>query len=166
VLIIDEVNKINGKPSKSGKAKKYSPEIVSELFLAVIPQAMRLFREEMRENRSGMHSIPQFRILAQLWAGPTSNKELAGRIGVSWAAMSRMVDALVQDGLVERQKSKEDRRQISIRLTKRGQVYFIKVRGGARASLSDRLKSLSQDVVDQLGSGLSQVARGLGDLRK
>ena len=143
----------------------YSNEMVAELFFNIVPQAMRVFREEMRTHRSGAMSIPHFRILAQLWSEPTSNKEMASRLGVSGAAMTRMVDSLANEGLVSRQINKKDRRSIYIRLTKQGQSHFQKIRAAAISSLARRLESLEGSTIDQMGAGLGLISKSLSDLR-
>ncbi len=143
----------------------YSNELVASLFFSIVPQAMRVFREEMRTHRSGAMSMPQFRILAQLFSEPISNKELASRLGVSGAAMTRMVDSLAADGLVARATNKKDRRSIYIRLTKKGHAYFQRIRGAAILSLARRLEGLDEIHIEQLGAGLGLISKALVELR-
>jgi len=152
---------ISRKNKQVASAGVYSHELVAEMFFTIVPQAMRIFREEMRTHRSGAMSIPQFRILAQLWLEPTSNKELASRLGVSGAAMSRMVDGLAKEGLVIRNMNKADRRSIEITLTKKGQIYFQKIRSAAILSLAQKLGLLEGELVDQMGAGLGLVSKAL-----
>ncbi len=140
-------------------------ESVAGLFIKVVPQAMRVFREEMRTHRGGDISVPQFRVLAQLWLEPASNKDLASRLGVSGAAMTRMVDALVNEDLVTRHLNKKDRRSIFIRLTKKGQTHFEKVREAAILSLAERLRDLDSSIVHQMGEGLGLVFNALSKLQ-
>ncbi|MDR3509094.1 MAG: MarR family transcriptional regulator [Caulobacteraceae bacterium] len=53
-----------------------------------------------------------------------SMKELARISGIDRTTLTRSVDRLVEDGLVERTSSERDRRQVILRLTARGAVVF------------------------------------------
>ncbi|MDN5873936.1 MAG: MarR family winged helix-turn-helix transcriptional regulator [Sinobacteraceae bacterium] len=54
---------------------------------------------------------------------PQSVGNLATEIGHDQGAMTRVVDALVDAGFVERQRSREDRRRVEISLTAAGRAY-------------------------------------------
>lgn len=165
-MLNDKEFSILGKKKSQLDSFVFTNEKVAELFISIVPQAMRIFREEMRSHRSGAMSVPQFRILAQLWLQPTGNKSLAERLGVSGAAMSRMVDSLVNAGYVERHTNKADRRSISIRLTKKGLVYFEKIRSSAISSLARRLSDLDESIVDQMGAGFGLISRAMVELQR
>jgi DNA-binding MarR family transcriptional regulator len=92
-------------------------------------------------------SVPQFRILAHIFRGVQQASELAKSHGVSQAAMSKMVDGLVDKKLVRRETDEKDRRQIVLELTQAGEVFFKKTRAKAQEKL--RLRLLHLDVADQ-----------------
>jgi len=56
--------------------------------------------------------------------------------------MSRLINGLVDDRLVERQLVLTNRRQIALTLTARGQATLEKVRNEIRLRLADSLKNL------------------------
>lgn len=66
-------------------------------------------------------SVPQWVVLRRLFdleASPLN--ELAREVGVDGGAMSRMVERLVQKGLVSREADPADRRAVRLRLTEAG----------------------------------------------
>lgn len=112
--------------------------------LDVIPPIMRFIRSEMRGAVEGELTVPQFRTMVQLFAhGPMTNGALAERQGVSVAAMSRMVDSLVDKGLVKRGPG-EDRREVRIVPTKSGETIYQAARGAVRKVLAERFAGLGE----------------------
>ena len=55
-------------------------------------------------------------------AGELNLKDLAARLGLDNSTLSRTVESLVQDGLVERSPSTEDRRATVIKLNEKGRA--------------------------------------------
>ena len=55
-------------------------------------------------------------------AGELNLKDLAARLGLDNSTLSRTVESLVQDGLVERTPNKEDRRATVIKLKEKGRA--------------------------------------------
>lgn len=111
--------------------------------LEATPLVMRFIRERVRQRRVGGLSLPQFRTLAFLDAfSRASLSEAAGHVGLSLAAMSRLVDGLVADGLVGRKTVSTNRRQVALTLTARGRTTLEKIRDGIRDQLAGVLKEL------------------------
>ena len=50
-----------------------------------------------------------------------SMKELADNLGVRASNMTRIIDSLIKDGIVEEGKDDKDRRQVKVRLTPHGE---------------------------------------------
>ena len=66
----------------------------------------------------------QYEVLARLQEeGPLPAGALAGKLGVSAATISQMVDGLVAGGYAERVRSDADRRVVGIKLTRRGRAW-------------------------------------------
>lgn len=112
--------------------------------LDAAPLVMRFVRERVRHRRAGGLSLPQFRALSILEArSHASLSDAAGHLGLSLAAMSRLVDGLVADGLVDRRPVSTNRRQIALTLTARGRATLEKIRGEIRRHLMEMFKELS-----------------------
>ena len=112
--------------------------------LETVPLVMRFIRDQVRQRRTAGLSLPQFRTLVFL--NRTKNSSLsavAGHLGLSLPAMSRLINGLVDDRLVERQPVSTNRRQIALTLTARGQATLEKVRSEIRLQLAGWLRVLS-----------------------
>ncbi|MGD0252147.1 MAG: MarR family transcriptional regulator [Verrucomicrobiota bacterium] len=111
--------------------------------LETVPLVMRFMRDQVRLRRTAGLSLPQFRALLFLSRAKNSSlSAVAGHLGLSLPAMSRLINGLVDDRLVERQLVSTNRRQIALTLTARGQATLEKVRYVIRLHLADSLKNL------------------------
>ncbi len=132
---------------------------LADQFMSTIPRAMQSIRSEMRSKRLHDLSVPHFRILAKLWRAPANNKTLAEHLGVSVAAMSRMVDSLVNRGLIARSMGEEDRREVKLELTPVGRESFSEIRQKTRQNIALRLELLSEIERVQLNQGLELITK-------
>lgn len=105
---------------------------------------MRAIRQEVRKHRGFELSIPQFRALIFLdrFKG-ASLSGVAGHIGITLPSASKIVDGLVQRGLLTRRTSADDRRHIELRTTPEGQRLVQAAIRSAREYLASVLKKLS-----------------------
>jgi len=91
--------------------------------LDVIPSVMRVIRAEMRSHRAEGLSIPQFRAMLRISRAPgTSLGDVAEHLGLTPATTSALVDGLVRRSFVSRSSSSEDRRRVTLDLTREGRV--------------------------------------------
>ena len=82
-------------------------------------------------------SLPQYRVLALLGEGSTASSVLARRLAVSPPSVTAVVDGLVGRGLVERQADPEDRRRLTLLLTKDGTKLLAAADAAAEARLDE-----------------------------
>lgn len=61
---------------------------------------------------------------AECVSGPRTPAELADAAGVTRATMTGLIDTLERDGFVNREPDSKDRRQMSVRLTSRGEMFL------------------------------------------
>ncbi|MCY3017918.1 MAG: MarR family transcriptional regulator [Planctomycetota bacterium] len=121
-----------------------SPEECSQEVLATIPLIMRTIRREVRREHKPDLSVPQFRTLAFLYHEPgASLSQVAEFVGLMLPSMSKIVDGLVERGLVARETCPEDRRRLGLTLTAAGKSLFMVARRAARARLAEILRPLS-----------------------
>jgi DNA-binding MarR family transcriptional regulator len=133
--------------------------------MEVMPKAVQSIREEMRKGRGDYLTIPQFRVLAAINRGLCSNKEIGDLLGVSEAAISRMLDFLVTDGLIKKATSKVDRRQTVLSLTAEGQKLYNFIKADARTRLSEKLSNLSESDAETVIHGLEILQKNLSLLQ-
>src|SRR3954463_1394105 len=109
----------------------------AELLIETVPPLMRGLFGSMRQAKGDEEeqvSIGQVRMLEILHAAPRALGELASLHHVTPSTMSRTVDVLVRNGLVERRASEHDRRQIILTLTPAGEA--------ARAATHQRMHDI------------------------
>src|SRR5437588_2917954 len=82
-------------------------------------------------------SLPQYRVLALLGEGSTASSVLARRLAVSPPSVTAVVDGLVARGLVERQADPEDRRRLTLLLTREGAKSLTAADAAAEARLDE-----------------------------
>lgn len=144
---------------------------------ALDPVAMRLVLTFTRaasmivyDLESGVHrprglSWPGFRVLFALWnAGPLEAKRVAELIGMSRAAVSALVNTLVRDGLVTRERAPHDGRAVLLELTARGREVISEAFATQNAREQEWASSLSEEeqrtligLIDKLVAGADAV---------
>lgn len=91
----------------------------------------------------------QFLVLVAMHSrGPCPMNTLAQNMHVSMPTVSGIVDRLVKRGYVTRQASIEDRRQVVVGLSKKGQTMITQFQSAMSQRWEDVLKSLQQSDVD------------------
>lgn len=112
--------------------------------LDTAPLVVRFIRDQVRRRRAAGLTLPQFRALAFLSRARNSPlSDVAGHLGLSLPAMSRLINGLVAARLVARERAAANRRQIALNLTGRGRATLEKVRGEIRLRLAEAVKDLS-----------------------
>jgi len=133
----------------------------SKLFLEIIPRTMRMVRTEIRKIAGDEFTTPQYRLLSKITRNVCSNQELADWMGVAAPTMSKMVDKLVERGLVRRSAERDvsdseiDRRKIAIYPTPRGLARTNEVRGAVQQIFARRIAKLPTSRKRELLAGLN-----------
>ncbi len=131
---------------------------LADQILDVLPASMRKIRAEVRLEAGRRLTMPQFRILANIHHGFDRVGRIAEYHGVSQPSMSKMVDGLVRRGLIARTAHADDRRCISLKLTKKGEVLFQQVRREVKRRLQAKLTPLNPRARQELQRGLVQLS--------
>jgi DNA-binding MarR family transcriptional regulator len=130
----------------------------------VVPKVMQSIRVKMRTGRGDRLTVPQFRVLAAIKRGISHNKELCEHLGVSEAAISRMIDYLVSDGVLTKASSKVDRRQTVLSLSAEGEKHYSAIKAEARNHLKKKLEVLTKDEMANVIKGLEILQNNLSAL--
>lgn len=96
-----------------------------------------------------------------VFGGKTSLSELAKTEQVRPPTMSRIIDALVHDGLVKRETDKTDRRSIIITATEKGTRIMHEGRGRREKRLLELLQPLRREEIDLLDRASEILAKEL-----
>jgi DNA-binding MarR family transcriptional regulator len=94
--------------------------------------------------------------------GPRTPAELADAAGVTRATMTGLIDTLERDGYVKREPDPVDRRQMSVRLTPRGEKFLMEFLPGHFKAIAAIMAPLSENerktLVRLLGKVRQQAA--------
>ena len=124
--------------------------------------AIRLLRTLRREDDGSGLSAPRLSALSVIaFAGPLSLAELAAAEQVKPPTMSRIVDALVAQGLATREVPAEDRRSIRIAATVRGIEVMEAGRDRRVRALIARLHGLADSELRALGRAAEIIERSV-----
>lgn len=122
--------------------------------------AIRLLRTLRRENDGGGLSAPRLSALSVIvFGGAMSLTELAAAEQVKAPTMSRIVDALVERGLVTRVAKPGDRRSVRIAATELGTQLLHAGREQRVGALVARLSTLADSERRALARGVEILER-------
>ncbi len=139
-------------------------------------EAFNLFAAAVRRARGAQvqHgerdlTLSQYGLLQPLLNGQPSARvsDLAGEAGISAPTATRILDALERRGLVERRRSAEDRRGVSVTLTRQGRELLATQHEWMRARervFYERLpaveRDLAPDLLERLAGLIDELAAG------
>ena len=107
---------------------------------------MRTSRRLRVEATGDVITPGQYTVLAQLnGSGPTTLRELAEREHVQAPSMTRIVNALADQGFVSRAANPDDGRQVRVDVTDAGRAVLAEARNQRTAWLARRVAGLSED---------------------
>jgi MarR family multiple antibiotic resistance transcriptional regulator len=66
-------------------------------------------------------TAPQFKVLINIYKGNIRPADICKNLQMDTGAMSRMIERMVKSGLVERHRNEQDKRQVILGLTEKGQ---------------------------------------------
>jgi len=89
--------------------------------------------------------------------GGMTPRELSGCFHVTPATVTGNLNALEEDGLIERVRTRDDRRVVHVRLTPVGREKVKKWRAAFEGELQEHFASLSDDELHQLASLLARL---------
>jgi DNA-binding MarR family transcriptional regulator len=117
--------------------------------------SMRMLRVLRREDEEAGMSASRLSALSVIvFAGPLSLAELSEAEHVRAPTMSRIVEHLVQDGLVTREADPADRRMVRIAATPAGRSLLEQGRARRVQAISGRLRKLADSERRALHRGL------------
>ena len=129
--------------------------------LEVVPIIMQAIRSEMRSRRSLDLTVPQFRALAFVNRNEGSSLwEVARHMGLTPPSTSRLVDGLIERGLMSRNDHPADRRRVRLTVTGPGLAILEASTEGTASYLADKLSGVDADnmeVIDKAVEALRTV---------
>ncbi|MEW5872228.1 MAG: MarR family transcriptional regulator [Chloroflexota bacterium] len=138
---------------------------VIEAFWRAVPPAWHSIRA-YTHNTAVEHyqmTMAQFAILRGIYRGKTTVSELAEAGRTSRPATSRMVDLLVNKGLVQRVEDREDRRRAQLSLTEQGKLLLEAIFEQTRAWMQVRLERLDDEALAAMLPALEGLQTAFGE---
>jgi DNA-binding MarR family transcriptional regulator len=132
----------------------------AEALVAVAPLATRWI-ERLLAGHDPPLTVPQYLALRAIAREGVSGSELARRTGVSGPAVSQLLAALADAGLLERRTIADDRRRHELALTPTGARAFHSAEKLLRGRLATLLGDLPRPEVDALSRLLPRVEAAL-----
>ena len=119
--------------------------------LDVIPAVMRVVRAEMRGHRAAGLSVPQFRALLRISRAPgASLGDVAEHLGITPATTSTLVDGLVRRAFVLRSPAVDDRRRVTLDLTREGRDAMESTTREAQKAIAAVMGGLGEEDVRRI----------------
>jgi DNA-binding MarR family transcriptional regulator len=115
--------------------------------------------DQARERVATRLSVSQLRALLAVEEAPGVNlRRLAEALNMILSSASRLCDRLVAAGLIDREPSKADRREIALSLTPTGEGLLAELRAERRRRLAEVLAGMSEASRVALLRGLRDFA--------
>ena len=106
-------------------------------------------------------SVSQAYALAELAAQPLTQAELARRLRLDRSVVSRLADALIERGWLQRERHPHDQRAVRLVLTDAGRRAAARVAGARRARMATLLDAVPADERANVVHALDVLTRGL-----
>ncbi|MBT2532978.1 MarR family transcriptional regulator [Arthrobacter sp. ISL-48] len=128
------------------KQPSTDPTTPDTLAIDLRTAVMRTSRRLRVEATGDVITPGQYTVLAQLnGSGPSTLRELAEREHVQAPSMTRIVNALAEQGFVSRSAHPEDGRQVRVDITDAGEAVLAQARSQRTAWLAQRVAGLSAE---------------------
>jgi DNA-binding MarR family transcriptional regulator len=109
-------------------------------------------------------TVPQLRVLVLLdTRGPLNLAGVAAGLGVNPSNASRICERLIKAGLLDRQESPDDRRNITLSLTDAGRRLIVKVTRHRRIAITRVLRGMDPEDRELLKTALDRFATAAGE---
>ena len=133
-----------------------------ELAARVQAAALHLLRRLAQDDRATGVSAPRLSALSVLvFGGPRTIGELAGIEGVTPPTMTRLVAAMVADGLIDRREDPADRRVVRVQASATGRSLLLAGRDRRVATLAAMVKPLTAKERRRLDAAAATIERML-----
>jgi DNA-binding MarR family transcriptional regulator len=132
---------------KQIRGGKRTTELANRLNSAAIHLLRRIARDDARDGITGAR-LSALSVI--VYGGPQTTSELARREGVSGPTVTRIVDALVREGLVRREGDAGDRRVVRLSATGSGRELMERARARRIQRLGRELDALASTELGRL----------------
>lgn len=150
-------------PKKWNEDMALVNSVASNLFeaLPLFPKRMIHVDELVREHQMPFSHI---QILVMLSGGDLSIGQMSERLGIAKPNITPLVDALRDNGLVERIRSEHDRRIVNVHLLPAGEEKLQGIREDIAAQVAQWKGNFSRSEIKELNNAFASIIRIAGNL--
>jgi DNA-binding MarR family transcriptional regulator len=135
------------RPLPDGLPREKTVSVANRLNSAAIHLLRRISQED---RKTGLSNARLSALSVVVYGGPVTVGDLARRERVAVPTISRLVEALVQDGLLAREALPGDRRVVQLTATPRGRRVMEQGRARRILRLAAELRTLKAGEIDAL----------------
>jgi DNA-binding MarR family transcriptional regulator len=111
-----------------------------------------------RHIHKGPYSLTEARILFEISQNPSSTaRKIKKILQVDEGYLSRTIDKLIKQGLVNRKRSLNDSRVFNLSLSPKGESELLKINEQAAASVESMIEHLSPDEVNEILANMRRI---------
>lgn len=142
-------------------------ELIISDFISIMP----LFQKKLIRNGCGFNhkakfNHSQFQVMLVLKEqGECPISDVAKRLLISTPNMTKLLNKLIDEGMINRVHDINDRRIVNISLTDEGDKFLEERFNLVKISMKDNLSSLSDNQLDKLYDSLSTLKEVLNDIK-
>lgn len=133
------------------------PGKISLLLYRISQGINKLIREKGKENDISSTQIQTLIFLSGAHHKNKNVSSIARRLQIAQPTASRVVESLVEKGLIERQRSEVDRRKVKLELTKKGESVTEEINEISQ-TLQETVQGLTEDRQTKLSQDLVRIA--------
>ncbi len=126
----------------------------------------KFFRPLEQKTRSQLSPLQHIAVSTLYRRGSLSMSELALAMQVSKQQLTPLVDKLINQGLLAKNKDQNDRRVMRIEVTEQGRNMFSELFAEIKCDLVEKLGALPGEDLDELGRLLKRILRILKNIEK
>jgi len=132
-----------------------------EKFWETIPPVWNQIKAHIREVATEQFDITveQFHILRHVHHGKEFVSELAEVKHISRPAISRVVDVLVNKGLLTRTQNPDDRRYVQLELTEAGRALLEAIHGDTHTWMMEKLLLMDKNELERVIQAMESLKR-------
>ena len=140
-------------------------EAIVQNFISIIPLFKKKLLHDNCKFDKGNLNHSHFQILAVLnKEGQQPISEVAKKLFISTPNMTKLLNKLIDEGMIERIPGEKDRRIININLTEKGSTYLKSSFLEIQSSLKDKISSLPDEKLDKLNDSLITLKEVLNEI--
>ena len=119
----------------------------------------RFFNQLMREQMTcGPVTVQQCYTLEALINGPLSMKDLAAEVALHQSTLTRVVEKLEKQNLVQRTRRSDNQRSVEVKLTDAGKQTYAFLDAAGSEMISDLLDLIPEDRRETIVDAMEEVA--------